>query len=112
MVDDLQVPTALGFHNLIYFFLYAIYFLLNLDFGGDLFDRPVDAGDVGAEVETRGRAIAQKAGHRKSVLHIHQQGMLTGGAAIGNDLQAATGNVRFDLGLNLFQVHSCLHSKC
>ena len=60
VVDHFQIPAGLGLHHLIHFFLHAVDDLLHLGLGGDLFDRPVDAGDVGAEVKTRRRPSRKK----------------------------------------------------
>ncbi len=60
VVDDFEVPAGLGLHDLIHFLLHAVDELLDLGLGGDFFERPVDAGDVGAEVKARVRAIAQE----------------------------------------------------
>src|ERR1017187_2532754 len=84
VVDDLEVAWFDGLQDLVDFFLDAVDEFLNLDLGGGLFWRPVDARYVGAEVEAQVAGIAKKGGYGEGVLPVEQKRVLLRRAGIGD----------------------------
>ena len=60
VIDDFKIADGVGLPDFVDFFLDAVDHLLHFDFFGDFFAGPVDAGDVGAVVETQGSASRRK----------------------------------------------------
>ena len=97
VVDDFEVAGGGGLLDLVDFFFLgtvgAVDELLDFDLWWRFLWGPVDAGDVGAEVEAQVGGVAEEEGDGEGVAGVDQQGVLGRRAGVGDDLQAAAGDV-------------------
>ncbi len=76
VIDDFKIADGVGFPDFFDLFLDAVDELFHFYFFGDFFSGPVDAGDVGAVVETEMLGVAKKCGDGDGMCGVDQQGML------------------------------------
>jgi hypothetical protein len=97
---------SLRLFDFFFFAVGAVDNLLDFDFFGDSLGRGQStAGHVGAEVEAEAGCVAQEAATAKRVRSRSAANAARRGWGWDDDSTHAAGDVGFDLGLNLFQVH-------